>query len=57
MLEENCQHQIFSLNEFDENMGDPKWLCKTLSHLFGRKDTSMTNMRKLLSVKQNQSKN
>ena len=51
-LEENCQYQIFSLIEFDDNTGDPKWLCQTISNLFGEKDTPMNNMMKLLSVKQ-----
>ena len=51
-LEENCQYHLFSLIEFEENIGDPKWLYKTLMNLFGEKDTPMNNMMKLLSVKQ-----
>ena len=51
-LEENSQYEIYSLLDYDDNAYNSKWLCKTILNLFGEKETVMTNMMKLLTVKQ-----
>ena len=51
-LEENCQFEIFSLLDYDETARDSKWLSKTIQRLFGEKESQLTNMMRLLTIKQ-----
>ena len=51
-LEEDCRYEIFSLFDFDENIGDPKWLVGIIQRLYGEKETPLKNMVRLLKVRQ-----
>ena len=51
-LEEDCRYEIFSLFDYDENIGDPKWLVGIIQRLFGEKETPLKNMVRLLKVRQ-----
>ena len=51
-IEEDCRYEIFSLFEYDDNVGNSKWLVSTFQRLFGEKETPLKSMMRLLKVRQ-----
>ena len=51
-LEQDCQYEIFSLLDYNDKVGDSKWLVSTIERLYGEKETHFKNMLRLLKVRQ-----
>ena len=51
-LEENCQFELFSYNDFEQNKDDYSWVKSKLIEVFAKKQSKVSPIRELFKLKQ-----